>query len=80
METSSRYRELMEKKLEAEEQRYRLGLVGSEWLFQYQRDLAAAKAAEIGAVIDYKISVANLERAMGINLKAKSLKFKDYDF
>jgi len=80
LETSSLYRQLMEKKLQAEEERVRLGLATSEWLFQYQRDLASAKTEEIQATIDYKVSVANLEKIMGVNLKSKNLKFREYDF
>ena len=80
METSSRYRELMEKKLNAEGERFRLGLVGSEWLFRYQRDFATAKTSEIRAIIEHKISVAKLEKALGINLKTKNLRFRSYDF
>lgn len=81
MEASSRYRELMEKKLEAEEQRYKLGIaISSDWLFSYQRELATAKRSEIQAIIEYKISVAELERILGINLKTKNLKFRNYDF
>lgn len=76
--STSRYREMVEKKLEAEEQRYRLGLVGSEWLFSYQRDLAQAKANEIKAITDYKITVAKLEAAMGTSLQRKGLTFGDY--
>jgi outer membrane protein TolC len=78
--TSARYRGLMEKRVQAETQRYDLGLVGSEWLFTYQRNLAQAKADEIRAVIDYKIALAALDRAMGTTLRAKGLKFKGYDF
>lgn len=80
METSALYRELMEKKLQAEEERVRLGLATSEWLFQYQREVTSARTEEIRAIIDYKISVANLEKLMGVNLKTKNLKFRDYDF
>ena len=80
METSSRYRELMEKKLSAEEERHKLGLVGSEWLFRYQRDFASARTSEIRAIVNYKISVAKLEKALGINMKTKNLKFRSYDF
>ncbi|MGD2245067.1 MAG: TolC family protein [Candidatus Aminicenantes bacterium] len=79
MESTTRSREMMEKKVEVEEQRYRLGLVqSSEWLFQYQRQLAEAKAREIKAVIDYKIAVAQLEKAMGISLDKKNLAFEGY--
>jgi len=78
--TSAHYRELMEKRVQAETQRYDLGLVGSEWLFTYQRNLAQAKSDEIRAVIDYKIALAALDKAMGTTIRAKDLKFKDYEF
>jgi len=42
--------------------------------------LTLEKTGEIGAIIDYKISVAKLERILGINLEAKNLKFRSYDF
>lgn len=78
MESATRYREMMEKKVEVEEQRYRLGLVqSSEWLFTYQRQLASAKSGEIQAIIDYKITVAQLEKVMGIGLDEKNLTFGD---
>lgn len=77
IESSTRYKEMMEKKVEVEEQRYRLGLVqSSEWLFSYQRQLASAKSGEIQAIINYKIAVAQLEKAMGISLEKKNLKFE----
>ena len=78
--TSAHYRELMEKRVQAETQRYDLGLVGSEWLFTYQRNLAQAKADEIRAVIDYRIALAALDRAMGTTIRTKGLKFKGYEF
>jgi outer membrane protein TolC len=80
IESSTRYRELMEKQVEAETQRYQLGLATSEWLFVYQRQLASAKANEIRAAIDYKIALAKLDKAMGTTLKSKGLKFRDYAF
>jgi outer membrane protein len=80
LESSARYRELMEKRLEAETQRYSLGLAGSEWLFEYQRRLASAKTQEMKAIIDHKISLARLDKAQGTSLKAKSIRFRDYGF
>ncbi len=81
MESATRYREMYEKKVEVEKERYRLGLVpNSEWLFQHQRDLADAKAREIQVLIDYKIAVSQLEKAMGISLEKKNLTFGDYEF
>ncbi len=80
IESASRYRELAEKNLEAEEQRYNLGLVGNEWLFQYQGEVANARVSEVKAVIDYKIAVARLEKVLGINLKNKDITFKHFEF
>jgi outer membrane protein TolC len=80
IEAASRYRELTETRLRAEEERYNLGLVGNEWLFQYQRDLANARVSEIRARISYRIAVAKLEKTMGLGLKNKGLKFKQYQF
>jgi len=80
IESSARYRELMEKQVEAETERYGLGLASSEWLFSYQRQLAQAKVSEIRAVIDYKIALAKLDKAMGTTLKSKGLRFRDYEF
>lgn len=81
MASATRYREMMEKKVEVEEQRYRLGLVlSSEWLFQYQRDLANAKSSEIRVLIDYKIAVSQMEKAMGISLEKKNLTYGNNEF
>jgi len=81
IESAKRYREMMEKKVDVEEQRYRLGLVqSSEWLFTYQSQLTNAKSGEIQAIIDYKITVAQLEKVMGISLQKKNLIFEGLDF
>jgi outer membrane protein TolC len=63
--SSARYRELTEKRVASETQRYQQGLVGSEWLFNYRRELANAKSAEIQAIVDYKITLARLDRITG---------------
>jgi outer membrane protein TolC len=80
IEAASRYRELTETKLKAEEERYKLGLAGNEWLFQYQRDLANARVGEIRAKINYQNAVARLEKTMGVSLKNKGLTFREYQF
>lgn len=80
VESASRYRELAEKRLDAEEQRYNLGLVGNEWLFQYQRDVANARVSEIKSIVDYKISVAKLEMSLGVSLKKKNIAFRHFQY
>ncbi len=78
--STAAYRVLSEKRLEAEIERYRVGLVGSEWLFNYQRQLAQARTSESRALVDYEIARAALDRAMGTSLKTKNIKFRDYEF
>ena len=48
------------------------------FVLQYQRDLATAQTTELQAIIDYNLSLARLERAMGVNLKEKNIKFIDF--
>jgi outer membrane protein TolC len=80
MQTSAANRALQEKRLAAVLQRYQLGLVDSQWLFEYQRQLASARTSEVQAVIDYRMAAALLGRAVGTTLEAKGLKFRDYAF
>ena len=76
IESSAHSRELQEKRVAAETQRYLQGLVGSDWLFTYQRNLADAKSAEIRAVIDYKITLARLDRATGTTTRFDGTKIR----
>ncbi|MGB9893692.1 MAG: TolC family protein [Candidatus Saccharicenans sp.] len=59
-------RELAEKKLEAEQEKFKVGMSTNYLVLQYQRDLANAMTMELKAMIDYNISLANLDRAMGM--------------
>jgi len=79
IESSRVSRELQEKRVAAETQRFQLGLAGSEWLLSYQRQLTSARTSEIRALIDYKLAVAKLEKAMGTTLQTKGLKFRLID-
>ena len=68
-------RELAEKTLAAEEKKLIVGLSTNYTVLQYQRDLANAKSAEIRAVIDYNLSLAELEKTLGTTLESKDIKF-----
>ena len=62
-------KELAQKKLEAEEKKLRVGLTTNYLVLQYQRDLATARSSELRAIIDYNLSLARLNRAMGVGVK-----------
>ncbi len=66
-------RELAEKKLQAEEEKLRVGLTTNFVVLQYQRDLSNAQIAELKAIVDYTLSLANLEKAMGTILKNRNI-------
>lgn len=71
-------RELAEKTLEAEEKKLKVGLTTNYVVLQYQRDLADARSAELRAIIDYNLSLAQLDRAMGTSLEKKNIKLSIY--
>jgi outer membrane protein TolC len=68
-------RELAERTLEAEEEKLKVGITTPFFVLQYQTDLATAQTNELGSIIDYNLSLARLNRAMGISLKEKDIKF-----
>ena len=67
-------RELAEKKLEAEQKKLKVGLSTNYIALQYQRDLANAQSAELRAIIDYNLSLASLDKALGITLESRNVK------
>jgi outer membrane protein TolC len=52
---------LAERRLAAEEEKFLVGLSTSFFVFQAQRDLAGARVARLGAVLDRRLSLADLE-------------------
>jgi outer membrane protein TolC len=70
-------RELAEKKLEAEQEKFKVGKSTNFFLLQYQRDLADARSAELRSMVDYILSLARLDRALGTTLKTKNIRFTD---
>lgn len=66
-------RELAEKKLEAEQEKFQVGMSTNYLVLQYQRDLRNAQTTEIKALIDYNISLANLDRVMGVGRERRQV-------
>jgi outer membrane protein TolC len=71
-------RELAEKKLQAEEEKLKVGLSTNFVVLTYQRDLSDARSAELRSIVDYLVSVASLDRATGTNLKNKNISIDQY--
>lgn len=70
-------RELAVKKLEAEQEKFRVGKSTNFFILQYQRDVADARSAELKAMVDYILSLARLDRALGTTLETKKIRFSD---
>lgn len=70
IETTRIARELSEENLRNQTKRYEVGMVTTTDLLQFQNDLAAARVAEIQALIEYNISRTRLDRAQGTLLSS----------
>ncbi|HEY7817918.1 MAG TPA: TolC family protein, partial [Vicinamibacteria bacterium] len=62
-------RELAEKRLEAEQKKFEVGMSTSFLIVQAQRDLSQALANELRALIDYNKAIVAFERARGTILE-----------
>ena len=71
-------RELQEQKLAAEEEKLKVGQSTNYTVLMYQRDLANARSAELKAIIDYNVSLANLKKVLGLSLKNRNMKLVDF--
>lgn len=71
-------RELAEQKLAGEEEKLKVGLSTNYMVLQYQRDLATARSTELKAIVDYNVSLADLDRALGLSLKSNNLRLADF--
>jgi outer membrane protein TolC len=70
-------RDLAEKKLQAEEEKLRVGLSTDYFVLQYQRDLTNARVAELQAIINYNLAQVSLDRSTGTILEKKKIKITD---
>jgi len=68
VEATRAARELAEERLSAEQRRFEVGLVTTFFVFQAQRDLAAARNNEQRAILDYTQSLVNFDAVQEIPL------------
>lgn len=70
-------RELAEKQLFAEEEKFKVGHSTNFFVLQYQTELTVQRSQELKAIIDYKLALARLEKSLGISLKNKNIRITD---
>jgi outer membrane protein TolC len=69
-------RELAQKSLDAEVQKLQVGLSTNYFVLDFQEKLANARSMELKAKVDYILSVARLDKAMGTSLEKRNIKIK----
>lgn len=62
IETTRSARIMAEKQLQAEQERFKVGLTTTRFVLDFQRDLATAQGNELRAIVDYNKSLSNLAR------------------
>lgn len=70
-------RELTGEKLKAEEEKLRVGISTNYDLLLAQRDFSDARSSELKAIVDYSLSLANLEKVLGLSLEKNNIKMKE---
>ena len=68
IEAATASRELAEEQLQAEESKFETGLSTNFYVLQSQRDLAAARDAELRAILDYQRALIEFDRAQRASL------------
>jgi len=71
-------RDLAERTLEAEEEKFKVGISTPYFVLQYQTELTTAQTNELRAIHDYNLSLARLDRALGTSLEKKNIKFSEF--
>jgi outer membrane protein TolC len=67
-------RELAEKKLAAEEEKFKVGKSTDYQLLQYQRDVGDARTTELRSMVDFILSSAYLDKVLGTTLETKNIR------
>ena len=76
IETTRSARILAEKQLQAEQERFKVGLSTTIFVLGFQRDLALARANELRAIVDYNKSLSNLARQKATTLEKYRIVFQ----
>lgn len=69
---------LAEKKLEAEQKKYSVGLSTNYFVLQFQKDLTQAHTNELQAITDYKLALVNLDKVTGMMLERNNVEVAGY--
>ena len=70
-------RRLRERRLSAEEERFKEGLTTTHDILEYQEDLAEAQSGYLRSIVDYNKSLIDLEKAKGTVLEKENIQLEE---
>ncbi|MBT6046725.1 MAG: TolC family protein [Candidatus Scalindua sp.] len=77
IKASKKAKELSQERLDAEEKKYKVGRSTSLEVIRAQEDLAVAEGRATNALVDYQISLGNLDAVLGTILEKNSIIIED---
>jgi outer membrane protein TolC len=78
VKASSKAKELAQERLEAEEEKFKVGRTTSLEVVRAQENLAIAEGRAINAIVDYHISLGDLEAVQGTIIENNNIVIEDY--
>jgi len=76
IETAKLTRELAQKKMEAEQQKFSLGTSTLRFVLEEQRNVAMAESNELQAEVNFTKSLVDLDKAMGLTLSKNNIELE----
>jgi outer membrane protein TolC len=73
IETAKTTRELAQRKMEAEQEKFNLGTSTLRFVLEEQRNVAQAESNELQAVVNFTKSLVDLDRSMGLTLSKNNI-------
>ncbi|MDR4505740.1 MAG: TolC family protein [Candidatus Scalindua sp.] len=78
VKASSKARELAQERLEAEEKKFKVGRTTSLEVVRAQENLAIAEGRATNAIVDYQVSLGDLEAVQGTIIENNNIVIEDY--
>jgi outer membrane protein TolC len=76
IETAKTTRELAQKKLQAEQDKFTLGTSTLRFVLEEQRNVAQAESSELQTVVNFTKSLVDLDRSMGLTLSKNNIEIE----
>jgi outer membrane protein TolC len=76
IETAKATRELAQKKMEAEQEKFNLGTSTLRFVLEEQRNVAQAESSELQTEVNFTKSLVDLDKAMGLTIRKNNIEIE----